>query len=136
MFPRTPDQQLFEETTRRFLEAEAPISRVRDLAGSKSGFETSYWQQGAQLGWTSLVVPEEAGGGSVSGQGVRDLALVAFQFGLHAAPGPLIGANVVAAALGRWGSPEQQAGPLAEILSGEAVASWAYSEPAPHDGLG
>ena len=36
-------------------------------------------------------------------EGVKDLSLVAYQFGLHAAPGPLMGSNVVAAALGSMG---------------------------------
>ena len=77
-----------------------------------AGYDRAFWQRGAELGWTSLVVPPEAGGGSVSDQGVKDLALVAYQFGLHAAPGPLLGSNVVAAALGRWGSRAQRDGPL------------------------
>ena len=99
----------------RFLEAQSSVTKLRDLAGSKAGFEPDYWRQGAELGWTSLVVPEEAGGGSVSGSGVLDLALLAYQFGLHAAPGPLGPTNLVAGAIGRWGSEEQQAGVLAEL---------------------
>ncbi len=136
MFRRNDDQQLFEETTQRFLETECPPTKLRELADHPVGYEPGYWEQGAQLGWTSLVVPEEAGGGSVSGQGPKDLALVAYQFGLHAAPGPLIGSNVVAAALGRWGTPDQQVGPLAQLLSGEATGAWALAEAAPYDGLG
>jgi len=136
VFRRNDDQQLFEETTQRFLETECPPTKLRELADHPVGYEPGYWEQGAQLGWTSLVVPEEAGGGSVSGQGPKDLALVAYQFGLHAAPGPLIGSNVVAAALGRWGTPDQQVGPLAQLLSGEATGAWALAEAAPYDGLG
>ena len=87
----------------------------------------SVWKRGAELGWTSLLVPEESGGGSVSEHGVLDLALVAYQFGLHAAPGPLLGSNVVAAAIGRWGSAPQRAGPLQEFLNGHATGTWAMS---------
>jgi alkylation response protein AidB-like acyl-CoA dehydrogenase len=136
MFERNADQELFEETTRRFIASHCPLTKLRDLAGTKAGFEPEYWRQGAELGWTSLVVPEEAGGGSVSGSGVLDLVLVAYEFGLHAAPGPLGPTNVVAAALGRWGSDAQRSGPLAGLLSGEAVAAWALAEPPPHDQLG
>ncbi len=82
------------------------------------------------------MVPPQAGGGSVSDQGVRDLALVAYQFGLHAAPGPLLGSNVVAAAVGRWGSRAQQDGPLRDLLNGEATGAWALAETAPNDALG
>jgi alkylation response protein AidB-like acyl-CoA dehydrogenase len=136
MFTRSDDQQLFEETTKRFLETECPLDKIGDLGALPAGYEPSFWQKGAELGWTSLLVPGGAGGGSVSDQGVRDLALVAFQFGLHAAPGPLLGSNVVAAALGRWGSPEQQAGPLVALLTGDAVGAWALAEEPPHDELG
>jgi alkylation response protein AidB-like acyl-CoA dehydrogenase len=136
MFQRNSDQQLFEETTKKFLDAACPTAKLRELAADTSGYEPAFWQQGAELGWTSLVVPEDAGGGSVSGQGVKDLALVAYQFGLHAAPGPLLGSNVVAAALGRWGSKEQRAGPLVELLSGEAVGAWALAELPPNERLG
>lgn len=136
MFDRTADQELFEDTTRRFLEAECPLTKVRDLAGTKAGFERDYWRKGAELGWTSLLVPEDAGGGSVSGAGVADLVLVAYEFGLHAAPGPLGPANVAAAALGRWGSPAHHETTLAALMAGEAVGAWAGAEATPSGGLG
>jgi alkylation response protein AidB-like acyl-CoA dehydrogenase len=136
MFTRSADQQLLEETTNRFLDSACPPATLRELAGTSAGYTADFWRQGAELGWTSFTVPEDAGGGSVSGQGVKDLALVAYQFGRHAAPGPLLGSNVVAAALGRWGSKEQKAGPLAELLRGQAVGAWALAEAPPHDRLG
>jgi alkylation response protein AidB-like acyl-CoA dehydrogenase len=136
MFERSADQELFEETTRRFLESHSPLTKLRDLAGTKAGFEPEFWRQGAELGWTSLVVPEAAGGGSVSGSGVLDLALLAYQFGRHAAPGPLGPTNLVAAAVGRWGTDAQRSGLLTELLSGESVAAWALAEPRPNDKLG
>lgn len=135
MFDRSPDQELFEETTRRFLDAEAPLHAARSLAGTKSGFEPAYWRDGAELGWTSLLVPEESGGGSVSGAGIADMTLLAHQFGLHVAPGPLLPANTVAAALARWGQDAH--GPvLSGILAGERVGAWALGEPGSGDRLG
>ncbi len=136
MFARNDDQELFAETTRRFLDAECRPATLRALAGTKAGFDQQYWQRGAELGWTSLIVPEDAGGGSVSGDGVADLALLAYEFGHHSAPGPLLGANVVSAAVGRWGSDEQRRGPLADWMAGQAIPAWAYAEPPPDDGLG
>jgi len=35
-----------------------------------------------------------------------------------------------------FGSEEQQAGILAELLAGERIAAWALAEPRPHDRLG
>jgi alkylation response protein AidB-like acyl-CoA dehydrogenase len=136
MFDKTSDQELFAETTAKFLESECPSAKLRELGRTDAGFETDLWRRGAELGWTSLVVPEEAGGGSVSGSGILDLVLLGFEFGSHAAPGPLQPTNLVAAALGRWGTEEQRSGPLAAILAGESIATWALSEPPPADGLG
>ncbi len=136
VFAHSDDEQLFEATTKRLLEAASPLDGLRELSAQPSGYEPAFWRQGAELGWTSLVVPSQLGGGNISGHGVRDLALVAYQFGLHAAPGPLLGCNVVAAAIGRWGSAEQQAGPLQELLRGEATGAWAQAETPPHRALG
>ncbi len=127
MFSATPDQELLERSTDRFLEARFPVERLRALADQPTTFDSAVWREGVDLGWTTLLVPEAAGGGSVSGNGVADLLIVARLFGHHAAPGPLLGTNIVAAALGRWGSAAQQAGPLARLLAGEAVAAWGHT---------
>ena len=64
-------------TTQSFLEKEASLTRLRELHAAGTSFERGWWRRAAELGWTSLLVPEEHGGGSVSGDGVADLALVA-----------------------------------------------------------
>jgi alkylation response protein AidB-like acyl-CoA dehydrogenase len=135
-FVRSADQELLTEATRKFIATECPLTKVRDLAGSKSGYEPEYWRRGAELGWTSLVVPEESGGGSVSGNGVLDLALIAYEFGRHAAPGPLAPTNLVAAAIARFGSEALRDECLPALLAGDSVASWALAEEPPFDRLG
>jgi alkylation response protein AidB-like acyl-CoA dehydrogenase len=60
----------------------------------------------------------------VSGNGLADLLIVASLFGYYATPGPLLGTNLVAAAIGRWGSAAQQAETLAQLVSGDEVAAW------------
>jgi len=132
----TDDQEFFRDTTRKFLGSECPIPKVRELRDDEDGFEPDFWRQGAELGWMSMLVPEELGGGSVSGNGPSDLALVAHAFGAHVAPGPLIPCNVVATALVRSGSDEQQAELLPALISGEQIATWAVTELPPHDTLG
>jgi alkylation response protein AidB-like acyl-CoA dehydrogenase len=127
VFTQTADQELFETTTAQFLEATYPSARVRGVAKQDGAFDAEAWKQGAALGWTTLLVPEDSGGGSISGNGLVDLLIVAFQFGRHAAPGPLLGTNVVAAALGRWGSDDQRRGPLADLVDGRATAAWCPS---------
>jgi alkylation response protein AidB-like acyl-CoA dehydrogenase len=117
----TEDQQFFRETTDRFLTEQVPPDAVRALRDDATGFDPTYWRRGAELGWTSLLVGEEHGGGTISGAGLVDLSLVAYAFGRHAAPGPLGVTNVVAAALSAHGAAPDV---LAGLLSGEHVATW------------
>ena len=130
------DEQLFYETTERFLEDKTPVAELRARRDDPVGYEEGFWAEGVQLGWTSLLVSEEDGGGSVSGKGLKDLALVAHAFGKAAAPGPLLGTNIVAAALSRSGTADQKSSVLQGLLGGEIVATWAHAEPHPNNGLG
>ncbi len=131
----TSDQENFRETTARFLTGRVPIEQVRRLRDDPAGFDPEFWRQGAELGWTSLLVSEENGGGTISDSGLVDLTVLAHEFGVRAAPGPLVPTNVVAAALSGVGGPAHAA-VLASVLAGETTASWAYGEAAPHDRLG
>ena len=123
----TPEQEFFRETTAKFLADQVPASLLQRFAGTvPADFEADYWRRGAALGWTSLMVSEDAGGGSISEQPLVDLALIAGELGRHAAPGPLLPANVVAAALNEAGThPEVLAG----LLDGTSVAAWCHAEP-------
>jgi alkylation response protein AidB-like acyl-CoA dehydrogenase len=125
----TEDQQFFQETTRKFLEQQAPLTSVRALADDPDGFDGAWWARGAELGWTSFLVPESDGGGSVSGEGVVDLAIVAEEMGRLVAPGPLVPTNVVADAVARGGSPALRAEVLGPIVAGELVAAWCIAGP-------
>ncbi len=127
----TDDQQLLQETTRKFLESTAPLQTVRRLAVDETaGFDPDWWTSGAELGWTSLLVPEDEGGGSVSGHGLLDLVLVAEEMGRLVSPGPLVPTNVVAEALARRGSAAQRQALLPDLLRGSTVAAWCLAAPA------
>jgi alkylation response protein AidB-like acyl-CoA dehydrogenase len=134
-FGLTEDQQLFWETTRKFLEDTCPSDMVRKIAEEQpDGFDRTWWRRGAELGWVSMLVAEEHGGGSVSGRGLADLALVAEEVGRLVAPGPLIPTNVVAAALSRDGGAEHVKH-LAGLVGGEIIAAWCPAGPL-GDGVG
>ncbi len=122
------DQAIFAETTERFLVEQVPPDEVRRLRDDEAGFDRDYWRRGAELGWTSLLVDEAHGGGTISGAGLIDLSLVAYEFGHHAAPGPLTATNVVASALSEHGATGVQAEVLEGLLSGEAIATWCGPE--------
>lgn len=133
----SPEKILFASTTQAFLRKEVPLSRVRDLHSRGVAFERAWWQRAAELGWTALLVPEELGGGSVSGDGFADLAMVAEQLGKTAAPGPLFPVSVVLAGLVESSEPHAHTATIESLIAGETVASWAVYEPgrgwAPHE---
>ena len=122
------DQQFFQETVRRFIETETPLTTVRELADEPDGFDRAWWRAAAELGFTSFLIPEELGGGSVSGVGPMDLAIVAEELGRGVGPGPLLPTNVVAETIAASGSPDQQAG-LAGVIAGDVVLAWCFQEP-------
>jgi alkylation response protein AidB-like acyl-CoA dehydrogenase len=130
----TDDQQLFRDTTRKFLEDTCPLNEVRRIAEEEpEGFNRAWWQRGAELGWVSMLVAEDHGGGSVSDGRLADLALVAEEMGRRVSPGPLIPTNVVAAALSRLGSPAHHK-QVAGLVSGETIGAWCPGVPFPDVG--
>jgi alkylation response protein AidB-like acyl-CoA dehydrogenase len=133
----SPEKILFASTTQAFLQKEVPLSRVRELHARGISFEPAWWRRAAELGWTALLVPEELGGGSVSGDGVGDLAMVAEQLGKTVAPGPLYPVSTVLAGLVDCADPQSHEATIESLIAGETVASWAVYEPgqgwAPHE---
>ena len=122
-----PEQLLFTSTAQAFLDKEAPLTRVRELHAEGIAFDPAWWQRAAELGWASLLVPEDLGGGSVSGNGVADLALLSEQAGRTVAPGPLHPVSVVLAGLIE--APAGHEDLIESLVSGDTVASWAVYEP-------
>jgi alkylation response protein AidB-like acyl-CoA dehydrogenase len=125
----SPEKILFASTTQAFLQKEAPPRRVRELHAAGVSFDPAWWRRAAELGWTALLVPEDLGGGSISGNGVEDLAMVAEQLGKTVAPGPLYPVSVVLAALVESTDRQAHTAIIESLMSGETVASWAVSEP-------
>lgn len=123
----TADQEFFVETTRKFLAAETPVGSGRARELEDETFSRAWWSRAAELGWTSFLVSETDGGGSLSGAGLRDLVLVAEEMGRVVAPGPLVPVSVAAIALAGSEPPGHRA-LLGSIVSGEAVVAWAHYE--------
>jgi alkylation response protein AidB-like acyl-CoA dehydrogenase len=129
------EQEALRSTTARFLEDRVPVNVLRSLRDDPVGFDTQYWTQGADLGWTALLVSDANGGGSVSDNPVTDLCLIAYEFGAHAAPGPLAATNAVAIALDASESASHH-DVLHQVMSGSVIAAWCYAEPPPNDRIG
>jgi alkylation response protein AidB-like acyl-CoA dehydrogenase len=125
----TDDQELLRSTAAKFIEDTCPLTTVRELADSATGLPPDYLPRAGELGWFAMLVPEELGGGSVSGEGIRDLATIAEERGRGLQPGPFTPMNVVADAIARWGTDAQKADVLPAIVAGETIATWAVADP-------
>ncbi|MFE7741240.1 acyl-CoA dehydrogenase family protein [Nocardia sp. NPDC057455] len=123
----TADQRFFQSTTRDFLAGTVPVDTVRTLGESGTGFDRTWWRRGAELGWTAMLVPENLGGGTVSGRAMTELALVAEELGRACAPGPFVTTNAVLAGLASDASRFAEI--VTAVAAGETIAAWAVYEP-------
>jgi alkylation response protein AidB-like acyl-CoA dehydrogenase len=128
-FDLTAEQRLLQSSTAEFLEKSCPVSVARAWHDAGQAFDRETWRRGAELGWTSLIVPEKLGGGSVSGEGLVDATIIAEQFGRLAAPGPFLVVNVVVAALAEATTADVHADLIQRLLTGEAIGTWACCAP-------
>ena len=121
------DQELLRATTRRFLAEHQALAEVRRTMEEPDPFDADVWRQGADLGWTAMLVPAEHGGGSVTEQPLVDLVVLAEELGRALNPGPLVPCNVVADAITRFGTEVQAKEHLPRIARGEVVCAWCLS---------
>jgi alkylation response protein AidB-like acyl-CoA dehydrogenase len=119
------DQRLFVQATERFLESTYPLAAVRVAIASGNFPRDEYRLQVAELGWFSMLVPDDLGGGTLSGNGVFDCSLVARAMGATLQPITLIETNVVAYALSSQGSTFHQSTVLPRLIDGQESATWA-----------
>ena len=72
------------------------------LQAEGRSFDRDTWRRGAELGWASLLVPEELGGGSMSGAGLIDASVVRASSSLR----PVFAAIRVTASSAIWVSTQ------------------------------
>jgi alkylation response protein AidB-like acyl-CoA dehydrogenase len=125
------DQQLFRDTAERFILEKYPLSAVRQSLVSALELSPDYWREVAELGWFSLLVPEDSGGGSLTGSGVADAAIVAELRGRALQPGPFASTNVVAWALAHsTGATNSEV--LNALIEGRERAAWVGTDARGH----
>lgn len=128
-FALSEEQQMLRETTRQFLEDQAPPGVVRTVMESDSGFDDRLWKSAAGLGWHSLAIPEEYGG---AGYGFVELSVVLEELGRALFPGPFLSTVVMAtSSILLGGSEGQKAELLAGVAAGEELLTMALFE-GPH----
>jgi alkylation response protein AidB-like acyl-CoA dehydrogenase len=116
---------LLKQSAQRFFSEHLPVDQLHALvaaehdperAGSPRWIE-AHWQQMVELGWTSLAVPEHAGG---LGLPLVAVAGLAEELGRAAWPGPLFATLASTLILARCGESAHAA--LADISAGRSMA--------------
>ena len=79
------ESALLRDSAVAFCTREIPVSRLRMLKLDAVDFDANVWQKMVELGWSAILVPEDAGG---LGMEIADAAIVAAELGKVAAPEP------------------------------------------------
>lgn len=122
------DETLLRDSVRKFLSDNAPIDRVRQVVArdhdeayqsevQPAAYDEALWKQMVELGWTSLAVPEEAGG---AGMKMVAVAALAEEAGRAALVSPLI-ATLSATCVLREAGTDTARSWLEKVVGGEAA---------------
>jgi len=125
-FGLNESQEFLRDSARQFFAGECPISQVRRLMETDTGFDANLWGKLAEQGYTGILFPEEFGG---VGLGIVELVLLMEEAGRALLPGPFFSTVVMAGSLlDALATKEQKKKYLAPICRGEARATVAFLE--------
>ncbi len=121
------EQVMLRDTARGICEELSPSAMVRAMEQDEAGYSAPFWSQLAELGITSLGIPEAHGG---MAWGALEMAIVYEEFGRALAPSPHWASCVLSAKLLELaGTETQQAALLPGIASGDTIVVPASLEP-------
>ncbi len=127
-FTLTPEQQLLQDSVRRYVDkAYAFEARATSATSAASAASAAHWQAFADNGWLAAALPEGHGG---SGGSVVETALIAHELGRGLVLEPYLGCAVMAAqTLLAGGSAAQHDRWLPLLADGSVRLALAHSEP-------
>ena len=121
------EQEMLRRTARELLEKECPKALVRDMEEDEKGYSPELWQKFAEQGFLGLPFPEQYGG---TGFGFLDLMVLVEEFGRALVPGPYFYTVVLSGmAINEFGTDEQKKEYLPKIADGQAIMTFAHTEP-------
>ncbi len=126
-FGFTEEQEFLRSTAREFLEKECPMSVVRELMETESGYRPELWKKMAELGWVGLLIPEEYGGAGLT---FVDLVVVLEEMGRSLLPSPFFANLQGTRAVLSAGTDTQRKEILPAVAAGDRILSFAITEEA------
>lgn len=117
------DEGLLRDSARSFAAKSAPLTRLRALRDSATGYDAGLWREMSELGWTGMLLPERVGG---SGLPLAALGVVLEELGRVLAPEPLLDVGGVSALLLAGLESPAADGLAAQLATGEALVVTAW----------
>lgn len=125
-FDFNQEQNILKESAHKLLSKECTTEFVREIVNEKKEFPEALWDKMAELGWMTLLIPEEYGG---SGFNFFDLSILLYEMGYHCCPGPFFSTVVQGGlAILEAGTANQKARILPKIAEGKHKLSLACLE--------
>ena len=122
------EQRFLQDSAREFLNDNAPVEALRKLRDERDelGYAAATWQQMAELGWASIILPEEYGGLEF---GFTGLGVVMEEAGRTLTASPMFASAVVgASAILLGGNEAQKNALLPEIATGNLTLALTLEE--------
>ncbi|KZC38527.1 MULTISPECIES: acyl-CoA dehydrogenase family protein [Rhodanobacter] len=125
-FAFTEEQQMLQDTTRRYLAREYGFDKRNGILASQAGWSRDIWQALAELGLLAMDIPEQDGG---IGAGPVGVMLVAQAAGESLLLEPLLSSAVLATrAIVQLGAGAQRKRWLPGLADGSCIAVLAHDE--------
>jgi len=125
-FALNDEQVMLRDSVRSFLVDKVPLTRVRELMETESGFDPELWSEMAQMGWQAMAIPEAYGG---AGYSSFELGIILEEMGRMLTPAPFLSSVVLAAnTILLAGSESQKEELLPGIATGERRGAVAIVE--------
>jgi alkylation response protein AidB-like acyl-CoA dehydrogenase len=123
-FDFSEDQIMLRSLVREYLTDQCPMTHVRAMVDSSSGFDREVYRQFIQLG--ALPFPERYGGGDL---GMVEQAIILEEMGRVAYPGPYVASLILSGyAIAESGDENAMERFLPGICSGDEICTLAFME--------
>ena len=119
------EETMLAESARGFLDADAPVSKLRALRDEGRTHDPALWAQMAAMGWCGVLVPEDNGGVDM---GHAAAGIIAHELGKTLAVSPFLSTAVMAATALKQVDSAASAERLSAIAEGRLTYALALDE--------
>ena len=119
------EETMLADSARGFLDGASPVKAFRDLRDAGQPYDKALWKEMADMGWTGILVPEEAGG---SDMGHAAAGVLAQEMGKTLVSSPFLSTAVIAATALKQVGDKRAVEAMGRIAAGEATYALAVDE--------